>query len=54
MLWWLIGAFIPQLVVDNQYYSRMYSLSDHLSYLIEEMGYMHIQASKPDTIGICL
>lgn len=54
MLWWLIGAFIPQLVVDNQYYSRMYPLSDHLSYLIEEMGYMHIQASKPDTIGICL
>ncbi|XP_011250832.1 juvenile hormone epoxide hydrolase 1 [Camponotus floridanus] len=51
LLWWLIGAFIPQLVVDNQHYSRMYPLSDHLSYLIEETGYMHIQASKPDTIG---
>lgn len=54
MLWWLIGAFVPQLVVENQYYSRMYPLSDHLSRILEEMGYMHIQATKPDTIGIYL
>lgn len=54
MLRWLFGALIPQLVVENQYYSRMYPLSDHLSRLIEETGYMHIQATKPDTIGTCL
>ncbi|XP_029168139.1 juvenile hormone epoxide hydrolase 1-like [Nylanderia fulva] len=51
MIWWLLGAFIPQLVVDNEYYSRMYPLSDHMSRLLEETGYMHIQASKPDTLG---
>ncbi|KAL6429368.1 hypothetical protein ACFW04_008209 [Cataglyphis niger] len=51
MLRWLFGALVPQLVVENQYYSRMYPLSDHLSRLIEETGYLHIQATKPDTIG---
>ncbi|XP_072764444.1 juvenile hormone epoxide hydrolase 1 [Anoplolepis gracilipes] len=49
--WWLLGTLVPQLVVENQYYSRMYPLSDHMSRLLEESGYMHIQASKPDTIG---
>ena len=49
--WLLLGTLVPQLVVENQYYSRMYPLSDHLSRLLEETGYLHIQASKPDTIG---
>ncbi|XP_029670456.1 juvenile hormone epoxide hydrolase 1-like [Formica exsecta] len=51
MLWVLLGALVPQFVVENQHYSRMYPLSDHTSRLIEESGYMHIQATKPDTIG---
>jgi len=30
----------------------MYPLSYQLSWIVEESGYLHIQATKPDTIGI--
>lgn len=53
-LWRLVGAFIPSLVVDSEHYSKMYPLGSHFLYTLQETGYMHIQATKPDTIGICL
>lgn len=54
MLKTIIGAFIPSLVVESHLADRMYPLSKIYSYLIEESGYMHIQATKPDTIGVAL
>uniref|UniRef100_A0ABD2WKD5 microsomal epoxide hydrolase n=1 Tax=Trichogramma kaykai TaxID=54128 RepID=A0ABD2WKD5_9HYME len=50
----LLGSFIPSLVIDSEHHSKMYPLTHHLSRLIEEMGYMHIQATKPDTVGTAL
>ena len=50
-LWRFIGAFIPSLVVESEYANRMYPLGYHTGRLLEESGYMHIQSSKPDTIG---
>ncbi|XP_014484117.1 PREDICTED: uncharacterized protein LOC106749308 [Dinoponera quadriceps] len=54
MVWRLIGTVLPWLVVNNEYHSKMYPLSSHVSRLLEESGYMHIQASKPDTLGIAV
>ncbi|XP_011171353.1 juvenile hormone epoxide hydrolase 1 [Solenopsis invicta] len=51
MLWTLIGSYFPSLVVESEYADRMYPLGHHMSRLLEESGYMHLQASKPDTIG---
>jgi len=52
-MWWtIIGSFIPSLVVESKYSDRMYPLGHHMSRMLEETGYMHIQSSKPDTIGI--
>ena len=47
----VIGAFIPSLVIDDEHHSKMYPMSHHVSRLLEETGYMHIQATKPDTVG---
>ncbi|XP_020284934.1 juvenile hormone epoxide hydrolase 2-like [Pseudomyrmex gracilis] len=47
----LIGAFIPSLIVEKEHYNLMYPLKKHLSFLLKESGYFHIQATKPDTIG---
>lgn len=47
----LIGAFIPSLIIDNEHYSKMYPLTDKFTYIMTESGYMHLQATKPDTIG---
>ncbi|XP_052758072.1 juvenile hormone epoxide hydrolase-like [Galleria mellonella] len=50
----IIGSFYPPLVVEDKYADRMYPLSKFYAQLLEEMGYMHIQATKPDTVGIAL
>ncbi|XP_046470974.1 juvenile hormone epoxide hydrolase 1-like isoform X1 [Neodiprion pinetum] len=53
-VWTILGAYIPSLVVSNEHWSKMYPLSYHWSRLFEEFGYLHVQATKPDTVGIAL
>ncbi|XP_046739170.1 juvenile hormone epoxide hydrolase 1-like [Diprion similis] len=53
-LWTILGAYIPSLVVSSEHWSKMYPLSYHWSRLVEEFGYVHIQATKPDTVGTAL
>ncbi|RVE45004.1 hypothetical protein evm_010322 [Chilo suppressalis] len=50
----LLGSIYPPLVVDRQLTDRMYPQSEVYSFMLEESGYMHIQATKPDTVGISL
>ncbi|KAL0860660.1 hypothetical protein ABMA27_010005 [Loxostege sticticalis] len=50
---WL-GAYFPSLVVEEKYADRLYPLSKYYSNLVQESGYLHIQATKPDTVGIAL
>ena len=52
--WSVIGSYFPSLVGVSEHYSLYYPLSTTLSTLIEESGYFHIQATKPDTIGAAL
>ncbi|KPJ00077.1 Juvenile hormone epoxide hydrolase [Papilio xuthus] len=47
----MLGAFFPSLVVESHLADRMYPLSDFFAYFMEEFGYFHIQATKPDTVG---
>ncbi|XP_053620223.1 juvenile hormone epoxide hydrolase-like isoform X2 [Plodia interpunctella] len=49
-----VGSFIPSLVVDSHLVDRMYPLSNWVAYVLEEFGYFHLQATKPDTIGTAL
>lgn len=48
----IIGAIYPPLLVDQNLADRMYPLSKRFSFLLEETGYMHLQSSKPDTVGM--
>lgn len=48
----LLGTLCPSLVVDAKYVNRMYPLSEKLKALLLESGYFHLQATKPDTIGM--
>ncbi|XP_046972681.1 juvenile hormone epoxide hydrolase-like [Vanessa cardui] len=50
----LLGNFWPKLIVEPELESRMYPWGEHVARLIEESGYLHLQATKPDTIGIAL
>ncbi|KPJ04294.1 Juvenile hormone epoxide hydrolase [Papilio xuthus] len=49
-----LGSLVPNFVMDPKYVNRVYPLSDLFSYLLRESGYMHIQSTKPDTIGVGL
>lgn len=46
-----IASFLPQLFIPEEFESFVFPLSDRFKFLIEESGYMHLQATKPDTIG---
>ncbi|KAJ0171965.1 hypothetical protein K1T71_012728 [Dendrolimus kikuchii] len=46
-----IGSFYPSLIVDPELADWMYPLKEKYAYLLEETGYMHIQATKPDTVA---
>ncbi|CAG9792546.1 unnamed protein product [Diatraea saccharalis] len=50
----LVGSVVPSLVVEPHLAERMYPLSWFISYVLEEFGYFHLQATKPDTIGVAL
>ncbi|XP_017051728.1 juvenile hormone epoxide hydrolase 1 [Drosophila ficusphila] len=50
----LLSSFFPSFFVDSQH-SNFYKGLGHLfGTILQEMGYAHIQASKPDTIGNAL
>jgi juvenile hormone epoxide hydrolase len=47
----LLATFFPSLLVEEPLKERFAGQSMHV---IEESGYMHIQATKPDTVGVAL
>ncbi|KAK4877711.1 hypothetical protein RN001_010217 [Aquatica leii] len=50
----VIGSIYPPLVVDKSSEHRMYPLSHTILNYLLELGYVHLHATKPDTIGIAL
>ncbi|XP_025832017.1 juvenile hormone epoxide hydrolase 2-like [Agrilus planipennis] len=50
----LIGSIFPSLIVEEEHEKLVYPLSETIMFLISESGYMHIQATKPDTVGVGL
>lgn len=47
-------SLYPSLIVDKEHEHLMYPISKKFSFLLLESGYMHIQATKPDTVGVGL
>lgn len=50
---WLVGAVIPQVAPGRALgnYEKMYPISKVVGGMLAESGYMHIHATKPDTVG---
>ncbi|XP_049857938.1 juvenile hormone epoxide hydrolase 1-like isoform X3 [Schistocerca gregaria] len=49
-----LGSLWPTFVVEKDYVDKVYPLWEHFQFLLEESGYLHLQATKPDTIGVAL
>ncbi|XP_017106981.2 juvenile hormone epoxide hydrolase 1-like [Drosophila bipectinata] len=50
----VLSSFFPSWFVDTEYADFYKGLGHFFGVILEEMGYFHIQASKPDTIGNAL
>jgi hypothetical protein len=46
-----VGSLWPTLIVDEAHVDKVYPLLKHYAFILEEMGYMHLQSTKPDTVG---
>ncbi|KAJ8985149.1 hypothetical protein NQ317_012801 [Molorchus minor] len=45
-----LGSFYPPLVVPKEHEDKVYPMSQKFMFLLLESGYMHLQATKPDTV----
>lgn len=54
MLKGAIASIIPSYFVPKGYEDFFFPLADKLKFIMEESGYMHLQSTKPDTIGTVL
>ena len=51
----IVASFYPEkFLLSRLFHGHHFPLGEKLSWLIEESGYFHIQATKPDTIGTAL
>ncbi|XP_034826559.1 juvenile hormone epoxide hydrolase-like [Maniola hyperantus] len=49
----IVGAIFPTYTAGDLA-DKVYPLKDKLNYFLEESGYLHLQSTKPDTVGIAL
>lgn len=50
----ILANFMPSLFYEKQHSGFFKPLGEFFANTMEEMGYMHLQATKPDTIGTVL
>ncbi|XP_066261557.1 juvenile hormone epoxide hydrolase 1-like [Euwallacea similis] len=53
-LMFTIGHFWPSLIYEENETQLCYRKQNGLMFILEETGYFHIQATKPDTVGVAL
>ncbi|XP_053620314.1 juvenile hormone epoxide hydrolase-like [Plodia interpunctella] len=50
-----IGSIYTPLIVEDKYADRLYPyFMKFLPNIVQETGYLHLQATKPDTVGVAL
>ncbi|XP_044270184.1 juvenile hormone epoxide hydrolase 2-like [Tribolium madens] len=47
-------SFYPTLIVKQEHVHKVYPMSSKFAQRLLESGYMHLQATKPDTVGVAL
>ena len=45
---------VPSLIVKPSDYKKVIPLGEKFKYILAESGYLHLQATKPDTVGVAL
>nr|QEQ91642.1 juvenile hormone epoxide hydrolase 2-like protein [Laodelphax striatellus] len=50
----MVASVYPSLFIEEKFISRVYPAKEHFFEMMLESGYFHLQATKPDTIGVAL
>ncbi|XP_033640495.1 epoxide hydrolase 1-like isoform X1 [Asterias rubens] len=50
----ILVKIFPSIVLDDEAYARALPSFENLGFWLQETGYLHIQATKPDTVGHAL
>ncbi|XP_052865139.1 juvenile hormone epoxide hydrolase 1-like [Anopheles cruzii] len=50
----ILSSLVPSYFVEQQSFGHFYAYWDRIPELIRECGHMHLQATKPDTVGVAL
>jgi len=45
---------VPSLILKPSDYKKVIPLGEKFKYILGESGYFHLQATKPDTVGVAL
>ncbi|XP_060535742.1 juvenile hormone epoxide hydrolase 2-like [Cylas formicarius] len=48
----ILGVIRPSWIVKPEHHNRVYPLWQHFQSTMRETGYLHLQATKPDTLGV--
>lgn len=46
-----LGSYYPSLIIEEEHQHLVYPRMEKIGNLFLETGYLHIQATKPDTVG---
>ncbi|CAH1104541.1 unnamed protein product [Psylliodes chrysocephalus] len=49
-----LGSYYPSLIIEEEHQHLVYPRMEKIGNLFLETGYLHIQATKPDTVGVAL
>ena len=49
-----VGKVFPSVLGSEFFQKRFYPVGDFVAYLARETGYAHLQATKPDSLGVAL
>lgn len=47
----VLGSLYPPLIVAKEFENKMYPLLNRARFYFAESGYLHLQGTKPDTLG---
>lgn len=47
----ILASVYPSWIVKPDHYDRVYPLSDRALFIFKESGYIHLQSTKPDSVG---
>lgn len=50
----LLSQLVPSLILKPSDYKKVIPLGEKFKYILGESGYFHLQATKPDTVGVAL